>query len=104
MSVNNFREGDSACEASQAISSESLIPSVALPSGTVWTVIQNNNNNAYYFGMADGSWNNNNKNNTYNVVPVESGKLEDLVLMLKRIAGLISIVHGMRRSTTIITD
>ena len=79
MSVNNFREGDSACEASQAISSASLIPSVALPSGTVWTVIQNNNNNAYYFGLADGSWNNNNKNNNYNVVPVESGELEDLV-------------------------
>ena len=78
MSVNNFREGDSACEASQAISSVSLIPSVVLPSGAVWTVIQNNNN-AYYFGLADGSWNNNNKNNNYNVVPVESGELEDLV-------------------------
>ena len=72
MSVNNFREGDSACEASQAISSASLIPSVALPSGTVWTVIQNNNNNAYYFGLADGSWNNNYKTGNYNVVPVAS--------------------------------
>ena len=75
MSVNNFREGDSACEASQAISSESLIPSVALPSGTVWTVIQNNNNNAYYFGLADCSWISNYKYSNCNVVPVASRQI-----------------------------
>lgn len=78
MSEHNSREGGSACE-QQAISSESLIPSVALPSGNIWTGLQNNNNNAYYFSLADGSWNNNNKNNNYNVVLVESGELEQII-------------------------
>ena len=73
--MNNFREGDSACEASQAISSESLIPSVVLPSGNVWTVIQNGNSNAYYFGLADGNWTYTGKYNGYNVVPVASRQI-----------------------------
>ena len=78
MSEHNSCEGDSACKR-QAISSVSLIPSVALQSGAVWSGLQNNNNNEYYFSLADGSWNNNNKNNSYNVVPVESEELENLI-------------------------
>ena len=45
---------------------------VVLPSGAVWTVIQNGSNHAYYFGLADRSWNYNNKSNGCNVVPVAS--------------------------------
>ena len=74
MSVTDFREGDSACNDLQANTSEGLIPSVVLPSGAVWTVIQNNNNNAYYFSLADGSWNGNYKTSSYLVVPVASRK------------------------------
>jgi len=78
MSEHNSCEGDSAC-GMQASETASLIPSVALPSGNVWAGLQNNNNNEYYFNLADGSWNNNNKNNSYNVVPVESEELENLI-------------------------
>ena len=51
------------------------IGKVALPSGTVWTVIQNSNLHAYCFGLADGNWNNYSKNNNYNVVPVASRQI-----------------------------
>ena len=78
MSEHNSCEGDSAC-GMQASETASLIPSVALPSGNVWAGLQNNNNNEYYFNLADGSWNNNNKSNSYNVVPVESEELENLI-------------------------
>ena len=67
-------EGVRTCD-EQVISTVELIPSVALPSGNIWTVLQNNNNNEYYFSLADGSWNNNNKNNSYHVVLVESKPL-----------------------------
>ena len=73
MSEHNSCEGDSACE-KQASETASLIPSVALPSGNVWTGLQNNNNNEYYFSLADRSWNFNNKYYSVNVVPVASRK------------------------------
>ena len=78
MSEHNSCEGGSACER-QANETVGRIPSVVLPSGNVWTCVQNNNNNEYYFNLADGSWNNNNKYNNYNVVPVESEELENLI-------------------------
>ena len=70
-------EGVCTCD-EQVISTVKLIPSVGLPSGNVWTVLQNNNNE-YYFSLADGSWNNNNKNNSYNVVLVESKIFIELI-------------------------
>lgn len=45
---------------------------VSLPSGSVWSCLQNGNNGGYYFSLADGSWLNNSKNTNYNVVPVAS--------------------------------
>lgn len=71
-------EGVRTCD-EQVISTVELIPSVALPSGNIWTVLQNNNNNEYYFSLADGSWNNNNKNNSYHVVLVESKTFIELI-------------------------
>ena len=44
----------------------------ALPSGSVWTVIQNSSNLAYCFGLADWSRYTNYKSDNYNVVPVAS--------------------------------
>jgi len=41
-----------------------------LPTGNTWTCQQNNANNAYYVTIPSANVNNNNKNNTYAVVPV----------------------------------
>ena len=46
------------------------IGQVALPSGGVWAGIQYTYSYEYCFSLADGSWNYNNKNNSYYVVPV----------------------------------
>lgn len=46
----------------------------ALPSGYVWTGLQFSSGNEYSFSLADGSWNNYNKGNSYYVVPVASRK------------------------------
>ena len=64
-------EGVRTCD-EQVISTAELIPSVALPSGNIWTVLQHSNNLEYYFSLADGSWSSNNKLNSYNVVLVAS--------------------------------
>lgn len=51
-----------------------------LPTGNTWTCQQNNANNAYYVTIPSANVNNNNKNNTYAVVPVaELNKLRDLL-------------------------
>jgi len=50
------------------------IGQVALPSGYVWTGLQNNNAYEYYFSLADGSWDYSYKTNSYYVVPVASRK------------------------------
>ena len=51
-----------------------------LPTGNTWTCQQNNANNAYYVTIPSANVNNNNKNNTYAVVPVaELSKLYDLL-------------------------
>ena len=64
-------EGVRTCD-EQVISTAELIPSVALPSGNIWTVLQNSSFNEYYFSLADGSWNYYNKSNSYSVVLVAS--------------------------------
>ena len=74
MSEHNSCEGGSACKALQAIPSESLIPSVALPSGNVWTGLQTSNGSQFYFSLADWSWSYADKNRSYYVVPVASRK------------------------------
>ena len=51
-----------------------------LPTGNSWSCQQNNANNAYYVTIPSANVNNNNKNNTYAVVPVaESDRLTDLL-------------------------
>ena len=51
-----------------------------LPTSYSWTCQQNNANNAYYVTIPSANVNNNNKNNTYAVVPVaEFEKLNDLL-------------------------
>ena len=50
------------------------IGQVALPSGNVLAGLQINSSSEYYFSLADGSWNNGNKNGNFYVVPVASRK------------------------------
>ena len=51
-----------------------------LPTGNTWTCQQNNANNAYYVTIPSANVNNNNKNNTYAIVPVaELDKLTNLL-------------------------
>ena len=73
MSEHNSCEGDSAC-GKQASETASLIPSVALPSGNVWTGLQTSNGSQFYFSLADWSWSYADKNRSYYVVPVASRK------------------------------
>lgn len=59
---------------------ENLDDHSTLPSGNAWACEQNNATNAYYVTVGSGQVNNNNKNNSYAVVPVaESCKLIDVV-------------------------
>lgn len=47
---------------------------IALPSGYVWAGLQSSSSGEYVFNLADGSWSNHNKSNSYYVVPVASRK------------------------------
>ena len=56
-----------------------------LPSGNAWACEQNNATNAYYVTVGSGQVNNNNKNNSYAVVPVaESCKLIEALFHAER--------------------
>ena len=56
-----------------------------LPTSNAYACEQNNANNAYYVTLSSGQVNNNNKNNSYAVVPVaESDKLTDLLFQAER--------------------
>ena len=64
----------------QVTPTASLDDHSTLPTGNSWTCQQNNANNAYNVTIPSASVNNNNKNNTYTVVPVaESDRLLDLL-------------------------
>ena len=56
-----------------------------LPTSNAWACEQNNATNAYNVTLSSGAVNNNNKNNSYAVVPVaESDKLTDLLFQAER--------------------
>ena len=64
----------------QVTPTASLDDHSTLPTGNSWSCQQNNANNAYYVTIPSANVNNNNKNNTYAVVPVaESDRLLDLL-------------------------
>ena len=64
----------------QVTPTASLDDHSTLPAGNSWSCQQNNANNAYYVTIPSANVNNNNKNNTYAVVPVaESDRLLDLL-------------------------
>ncbi len=69
MSGNSLREATLA--RMQATSKVSL--------NDFWCGLQNNNNNAYNFSLASGNFSNNNKNNQYWSVPIDSEDLTDIV-------------------------
>ena len=71
-----LNEGDRACD-EQAKLSAGLVQ--IKPSAQEWSDIQYSYASEYYLSLADGSYNNNNKNNLYWVVPVESNEVSDLV-------------------------
>ena len=70
MGENKVYEGDCTCGA-QVIPLVNLTACAALPAGNSWSAIQSNATNTYYLSLYEGSFNNNNKNNNYNVVLVE---------------------------------
>lgn len=81
----NHFNGESACDdEDQAKSAEAPDDHSTLPTSNSWSCQQNNANNANYVTIPSGNVNNNNKNNTYAVVPVaESERLLMLLLDAK---------------------
>jgi len=69
--LNSF-EGVPAC-GRQAMSLAEFI------SAESWSCLQSSNNNEYYLSLGTGAYNNNNKNNKYYVLPIESDELRELV-------------------------
>lgn len=67
-------------ESPQVIPPERHSNHSTLPTGNTWTCQQNNANNAWYVTIPSANVNNNNKNNTYAVVPV--AELERVAIRL----------------------